>query len=175
LSRDEQKEVLGEIFDENVRQKEIQELSRHFSAVMRNGECIPVLGVYGSTGTGKSVTISYFLQLFTGLCRERDIPFRVLNLDIATPRPCFRALNDLACLLGVSKRYQRGISLDEFMGRIEEGLKAYHGYLTIFVDEIDNIRRDLDFIQRGHPGIPVSIDRVFVAESLNTSRLVLYG
>jgi Cdc6-like AAA superfamily ATPase len=56
LSRDEQKEVLGEIFDENVRQKEIQELSRHFSAVMGKGECIPVLGVYGSTGTGKSVT-----------------------------------------------------------------------------------------------------------------------
>jgi len=172
LSREEQEKVLRDIFDENVRQKEIQELTRHFSPVMRKGECIPALGIYGSTGIGKSVTIHYFLQLFSGLCNERNIPFRIVHLDITTPRPCFRALNDMACILGVSKRYERGISLDEFMGKIEDGLKGYEGYLTLFVDEVDNVRRDLDtflkfLIKRLPKSVPCKVLLILVSNNLN--------
>jgi|GEM_PF-55663 cell division control protein 6 len=172
LSREEQEKVLRDIFDENVRQKEIQELTRHFSPVMRQGECLPALGVYGSTGIGKSVTIHYFLQLFSGLCSERNIPFRIVHLDITTPRPCFRALNDMACILGVSKRYERGISLDEFMGKIEDGLKNYNGYLTLFVDEVDNVRRDLDtflkfLVKRLPKSVPAKVLLILVSNNLN--------
>ena len=172
LSREEQEKVLRDIFDENVRQKEIQELTRHFSPVMRKGECLPALGIYGSTGIGKSVTIHYFLQLFSGLCNDRNIPFRIVHLDITTPRPCFRALNDMACILGVSKRYERGISLDEFMGKIEDGLKGYEGYLTLFVDEVDNVRRDLDtflkfLIKRLPKSVPCKVLLILVSNKLN--------
>jgi len=172
LSRVEQEKVLGDVFNENVRQKEIQGLSRHFSTVMKNSECPPALGIYGSTGTGKSVTVYYFLQLFSGLCKEKNIPFRIIHLDITTPKPCFRALNDMACILGVSKRYQRGISLDEFMGKIEQGLKDYDGYITLFVDGIDNVRRDLDtflkfLIKRLPKAVPCKILLIFVSNNLN--------
>ena len=47
-------------------------------------------------------------------------------------------VNDLACLLNASKRYQKGISLEEMMTRIEVKLADYQGYLVLFIDEVDN-------------------------------------
>ena len=69
---------------------------------------------------------------------------RQAHLDLSTPRPSFRALNDLACLLDASKRYTKGISLDEMMQRIEEELSRFRGCLILFIDEVDNVRRDRD-------------------------------
>ena len=65
-------------------------------------------------------------------------------MDLSTPKPCFRVLNDLACYLDATKRYKKGISLDELMGKIEEKLMDYRGYFVIFVDEVDHVRRDVD-------------------------------
>ena len=69
---------------------------------------------------------------------------KYIHLDLSTPKPCFRVLNDLACYLNASKRYKRGISLDELMSKIENKIRDYNGYFVIFVDEIDHVRRDLD-------------------------------
>ena len=35
--------------------------------------------------------------------------------DLPTLWPCFRAMNDLACLLAAAKRYGKGISLEELV------------------------------------------------------------
>ena len=143
LIRSEQLAVLEEIFNANVRDTEIRELSSHFSAILR-GDHPCHLAIWGKTGTGKTLTLSYFLNLLSEMCRAKKIPMRYEYLDLFNPRPCFRALNDLACLLNASKRYQKGISLEEMMTRIETKLADYQGYFILFIDEVDNVRRDKD-------------------------------
>jgi len=97
---------------------------------------------------------------------------RHLHLDLSTPRPCFRALNDLACLLNASKRYKKGISLDERMLRIEQALNDYRGCLILFVDEVDHVRRDSDtfvtFLVRRLPqAVPARLILVFASNRLD--------
>lgn len=141
LIRSEQLAVLEEIFNANVRDTEIQELSSHFAGVLRQDHPCH-LAVWGKTGTGKTLTLAYFLNLMTEMCSAQGVPFRHVHLDLSNPRPCFRALNDLACLLDASKRYEKGISLEEMMFLIESKLADYQGYLVLFIDEVDNVRHD---------------------------------
>jgi len=171
LIKAEQLAVLEEIFNANVRDAEIQELSSHFAAILR-GDHPCHLAIWGKTGTGKTLTLSYFLNLLSEMCAAENIPMRHEHLDLSNPRPCFRALNDLACLLNASKRYQKGISLEEMMIRIETTLADYRGYLILFIDEVDNVRRDKDnfmtFLVRRLPQkIPAKLILVFVSNRLD--------
>jgi cell division control protein 6 len=143
LSRNEQLEVLNEIFNADVRDKEIKELSIHFAPIFRNDHPIH-LSLLGKTGTGKTVTMLYFLNMLHGLCRKSKINIKYIHLDLSTPKPCFRVLNDLACFLNAAKRYKKGISLDELMCKIEDKIYDFSGYFLLFVDEVDHVRRDLD-------------------------------
>jgi cell division control protein 6 len=171
LNRREQFEVLRQIFDINVRDKEIRKLSRHFAPTLRNDPPMH-LSLLGKTGTGKTVTMLYFLNVLRELSRKRRVLFRHVHLDLSNPKPCFRALNDLACLLDAAKRYKKGISLDELMYRIEDKLRDYQGYLILFVDEVDHIRRDQDsflkFVVRRLPqAISSKLIIVFTSNKLN--------
>ena len=143
LIRAEQLAVLEEVFNTNVRDTEIRELSSHFAPVLR-GDHPCHLAVWGKTGTGKTLTCLYFLGLLAEMCQAKGIPMRQEHLDLSTPRPCFRALNDLACLVNASKRYKKGISLEELMLRIEASLSRLTGFFVLFVDECDHVRRDRD-------------------------------
>ena len=141
LSREGQFAVLTEIFNAKVRNNEIKEVCSHFAPLFQGGHPIH-LSALGKTGTGKTITLLYLLQEFERLCAERGIPFQQYHLDLCCPAPCFRALNTLACLMGASKFYKRGISLEDLMTAIERGLQSTEGYVVIFVDEADNIRTD---------------------------------
>lgn len=143
LIRAEQLAVLEEVFNTNVRDTEIRELSSHFAPVLREDHPCH-LAVWGKTGTGKTLTCLYFLSLLAEMCQAKGIPMRQEHLDLSTPRPCFRALNDLACLVNASKRYKKGISLEELMLRIEAALSRLTGFFVLFVDECDHVRRDRD-------------------------------
>ena len=57
LIRSEQLKILEEIFNANVRDAEIQELSSHFAGVLR-GDHPCHLAIWGKTGTGKTLTLS---------------------------------------------------------------------------------------------------------------------
>ena len=143
LIRAEQLAVLEEIFNANVRDAEIKELGSHFAPILRGDHPVH-LAIWGKTGTGKTLTILYFLALFQDMCRAKGVAMKHTHLDLSTPRPCFRALNDLACLLNASKRYTKGISLDEMMQRIEGKLARFGGCFVLFIDEVDNVRCDRD-------------------------------
>jgi cell division control protein 6 len=171
LIRAEQQAVLEEIFNANVRDREIDEITAHFTPVLRNDHPMH-LAIWGKTGTGKTLTMVYFLNLLAELCQKHSIPYRFVQLDLSTPRPCFRALNDLACLMNASKCYKRGISLEELMDRIEARLADYRGYLILFIDEVDNVRRDRDaflaFLVRRLPQrIPAKLILVFASNRLD--------
>ena len=96
LDREEQFRVLKEIFEVDVRDREIKELSSHFAPVFRQDNPIH-LSLLGKTGTGKTVTMLYFLNQLQFLCKKKKIDIKHIHLDLSTPKPCFRALNDLAC------------------------------------------------------------------------------
>lgn len=173
LIRSEQLAVLEEIFNANIRDAEIRELSSHFAPVLRGGHPCH-MAIWGKTGTGKTLTMIYFLNLLSQMCLSKKIEMRHMLIDLSTPRPCFRALNDLACLLNASKRYQKGISLEEMMLRIESILADYKGYLVLFIDEVDNVRRDKDsflsFLVRRLPQrICAKLILVFASNRLNWS------
>ncbi|MGA2497668.1 MAG: AAA family ATPase [Tepidisphaeraceae bacterium] len=171
LIRSEQLAVLDEIFNANVRDEELGELSSHFAGILR-GDHPCHLAIWGKTGTGKTLTLTYFLNLLAEMAQARSVPVRHEHLDLSTPRPCFRALNDLACLFNASKRYKKGISLEELMLRIEAALAEFRGYLILFIDEVDNVRRDRDafltFLVRRLPQrIQAKLILVLVSNRLN--------
>jgi len=171
LIRSEQLVVLEEVFNANVRDAEIQELSSHFAGILR-GDHPCHLAIWGKTGTGKTLTLTFFLNLLGEMARAQNVAFRHEHLDLSTPRPCFRALNDLACLFNASKRYKKGISLEELMLRIEASLAALRGYLVLFIDEVDNVRRDRDtflsfLIRRLPQRIQAKLILVFASNRLN--------
>jgi len=171
LIRSEQMQVLEEIFDDHVRADEIQELSSHFSGILR-GDHPCHLAIWGKCGTGKTLSTLFFLNMFSELCQQQGIVFRHVHLDLSTPRPCFRALNDLACLLNASKRYRKGISLEEMIQRIEEALARYQGYFVLFVDECDHVKRDSEtfmtfLIRRLPQHITARLILVFVSNRLD--------
>ena len=171
LSREKQFAVLTEIFNANVRNKEIREIVGHFAPIYQGGHPIHFSSL-GKTGTGKTITILYLLQEFERLCADRGIPFRQYHLDLCCPAPCFRALNTLACLMSASRHYKRGISLDELMTSIERHLGTLTGYVVIFVDEADNIRRDPDtffkfLVKRLPQRISAKLILVFASNRLN--------
>jgi cell division control protein 6 len=171
LTRERQFEVLAEIFNTNVRNQEVRAISNHFSPIFRDGRPIH-LSVLGKTGTGKTISLLWFLAQIQRLCEKRGIPLRQVHLDLCCPAPCFRALNTLACLLGASKHYRKGISLEELMGRIETSLQASKGYLVVFVDEADNVRTDFNtfyqfLIKRLPQRISVRLILIFVSNRLN--------
>ena len=171
LIRAEQLTVLEEVFNANVRDAEIQELSSHFAGILR-GDHPCHLAIWGKTGTGKTLTVSFFLNLLAEMAKAEDIEIRREHLDLPTRCPCFRALNDLACLFNASKRYKKGISLEELMLRIEAKLASLRGYLILFVDEVDNVRRDRDtflsFLVRRLPQrIKAKLVLIFASNRLN--------
>jgi len=171
LERGEQFQVLDEIFALDVRDAEIQELSSHFAPMFRGGHPVH-LSLYGKTGTGKTVTMLYYLNMLQAICQKKKIDMMYIHLDLSTPKPCFRVLNDLACYLDASKRYKKGISLDELMGKIEEKMEGYRGYFIIFVDEIDHVRRDLDsflkfLVKRLPQTVTLKLVLVFSSNRLN--------
>ncbi|MEI8042225.1 MAG: AAA family ATPase [Verrucomicrobiota bacterium] len=171
LTRERQFEVLTEIFNMNVRDEEIRAISHHFSPVFRNGHPIH-LSVLGKTGTGKTISLLWFLAQIQRFCEQRGIPFRQVHLDLCCPAPCFRALNTLACMFGASKYYKKGISLEELMSRIEMSLQVTKGYVVIFVDEADNVRTDFNtfyqfLIKRLPQRISARLILIFVSNRLN--------
>jgi cell division control protein 6 len=171
LDRGEQFRVLDEIFALDVRDAEIKDLSSHFAPMFRGGHPVH-LSLYGKTGTGKTVTMLYYLNMLQAICRKKKIDMMYIHLDLSTPKPCFRVLNDLACYLDASKRYKKGISLDELMGKIEEKMESYRGYFIIFVDEIDHVRRDLDsflkfLVKRLPQTVALKLVLVFTSNRLN--------
>ena len=172
LMQSEQMEVVEEVFNANVREEELKELSSHFSGILCNDHPTH-LAIWGKTGTGKTLTCQFFLKLLSEKCFQEKIPLIYKHLDLSTPRPCFRALNDLACLLSASRKYTKGISTEEMMYRIEESLAGFNGYFVLFVDECNHVVNDTNhifmtfLIRRLAQQIPAKLILIFASNQLS--------
>lgn len=173
LTRERQFAVLTEIFNTKVRDAEVRAICNHFAPIFQDGHPTH-LSLLGKTGTGKTITVLYLLHEFQRLSKKRGVDFLQLHLDLCCPAPCFRALNTLACLLGASKHYKKGISLEELMSRTEATLASRTGYVVIFIDEADNVRTDFNtfyqfLIKRLPQRISAKLILVFASNRLTWS------
>ncbi len=136
--------VLQEVFNRNIRLRQLERLARCLSPVL-GGMLPPNVLVYGPSGTGKSVTCLHFLSTLRALCEARGIPFTFSYVDLTTPHTCFGALNELAIALdGRVRRYRKGIALDHMEETIIQTLNGRDGFVCVLVDEADNVTTDTD-------------------------------
>ena len=138
--------VLNEVFNRNIRVKQLERLARYMSPVL-GGEIPTNLLIYGPTGTGKSVTCIHFLSNLAAMCEESKIGFRYAYVDLTTPRTCFGALNQLALALdGTTRRYKKGIAMDYMQEAIICALSQTSDLVCIVLDEADNVTENNDLL-----------------------------
>ena len=79
------------------------------------------------------------------MCGAKQIQFQYYYVDLTTPKTCFGALNELALSLdGTTKRYRKGIALDQMQETVIRALTARHDLVCIVVDEVDNVTSNSD-------------------------------
>ena len=144
LPGDERKAVLKEIFNRNIREKQLSRIISHLTPILDGGHPPSAL-VYGPTGSGKTVSLMHVLSSFQKVVRRNGTQFRYIYVDLTSPKTLFGALNEVAIALdGNNKRYRKGIPIDYMQSNIIQAIADYHGYLCFLVDEADNIKPNSD-------------------------------
>jgi cell division control protein 6 len=136
--------VLREIFNRNIREKQLTRIISHLSPVLDNAHPPPAL-IYGPTGSGKTVTMIHVLSTFEKVAEKHKIKLRYRYIDLTSPKTYFGALNEVAIALdGANRKYRKGIPIEYMQASIAKALSHYSGYLTLLIDEADNIRPNPD-------------------------------
>ena len=139
LPESERVHVLHQIFNRNIRLKQIERLAGTLSCVLEGASPHNLL-VYGPSGAGKSVTCLHFLATLKRMAEAQGTPFHYFYLDLTTPKSCFGALNELAIALdGSVRRYRKGIALEQMQEAIVDSLRRLEGIVCILIDEVDNL------------------------------------
>jgi archaeal cell division control protein 6 len=136
--------VLKEIFNKNIREKQLSRIISHLSPVLDGAHPESAL-VYGPTGSGKTVSLIHVLSSFGEVSSRRGIEFSYRYIDLTSPKTYFGALNEVAMALDSSNRkYRKGIPIEYMQGKIKSALSKYQGFLCLLIDEADNIRPNPD-------------------------------
>jgi len=144
LPEEERTAVLKEIFNRNIREKQLTSLAQHLTSIL-DGLHPPSLAIFGPTGSGKTATLLHFLSVFQVVAAKKGKKFRYAYIDLTSPKTYFGALNEVARALDDSvRRYRKGIPVTLMQERITELLADYKGFLCLLIDEADNIKPDVD-------------------------------
>ena len=140
LPEEERTSVLKEIFNRNIREKQLSRIVAHLSPVLDGIHPQSVL-VYGPTGSGKTVTLIHILSSFENVTKQHGVEFRYFYIDLTTPKTSFGAFNEVAIALnGSIRRYKKGMPTEYMQTMIVEDLADYSGFLCLLIDEADNIK-----------------------------------
>jgi len=144
LPEDERTAVLKEIFNRKIRQKQLGRIISHLSPTL-DGVHPPSALIYGPTGSGKTVSLIHVLSTFRKVAERHGISFNYRYIDLTSPKTYFGALNEVAIALDSSNRkYRKGIPVEYMQGKIIKAMADYEGFLTLLIDEADNIRPNPD-------------------------------
>jgi len=144
LPEGERTEVLKEIFNRRIRERQLKRIAQHLTSILDGGQP-PAALVYGPTGSGKTVSLLHLLSSFQKVCQARNVPFRYFYVDLTSPKTYFGALNKVALALdGSTRRYRKGIPIEYMQERIAEAASQHPGTLCLLIDEADNIRPNPD-------------------------------
>ena len=144
LPEEERAAVLREIFNRNIREKQLSKLAQHLTPIL-DGSHPPSLMIFGPTGSGKTASLLHFLFSFQKVCQNKGKAFRYIYVDLTSPKTYFGALNEVARALDDSlRRYRKGIPVSLMQERIATSLHEYHGFLCLLIDEADNVKPNAD-------------------------------
>jgi cell division control protein 6 len=144
LPEEERTAVLKEIFNRNIREKQLSRIISHLTPIL-DGDSPPAAMIFGPTGSGKTVTLIHVLSTFQGVAERHKVKFRYTYIDLTSPKTYFAALNEVAIALDSSNRkYRKGIPIQYMQERIIESISDYDGFLCLLIDEADNISPNSD-------------------------------
>ena len=144
LPEDERTAVLKEIFNRNIREKQLSRIISHLTPILDSAHPPSAL-IYGPTGSGKTVSLIHVLSTFGNVAERHGIKFHYRYIDLTSPKTYFGALNEVAIALDSSNRkYRKGIPVEYMQDRIVHAIAGYDGFLSLLIDEADNIRPNPD-------------------------------
>ena len=144
LPEHERTAVLNEIFNKNIRQKQLSRIISHLTPIL-DGTHPHSAMIYGPTGSGKTVTLIHVLSTLQIVAINKSKEFRYSYIDLTSPKTYFGALNEVAISLdGKNKRYRKGIPVEYMQETIIEAIGTYEGFLCLLIDEADNIKPNTD-------------------------------
>jgi len=139
LPGDERTAVLKEIFNRNIRVKQLSRIISHLSPVLDNAHPPSAL-VYGPTGSGKTVSLIHVLSSFGKVASRHGVNFNYRYIDLTSPKTYFAALNEVAIALdGSNRKYRKGIPIEYMQDKVRSAMADYKGFLCLLIDEADNI------------------------------------
>ncbi len=131
--------VLKEIFNRNIREKQLSKIISHLSPMLDGDHPSSAL-IYGPTGSGKTVSLIHLLSTFEKVASRRGIIFQYHYIDLTSPKTYFGALNEVAMSLdNANKKYRKGIPIEYMQNKIISAIRGYKGFLCLLIDEADNI------------------------------------
>ena len=146
LPEEERAAVLSQIFNRNIRERQIGRVIAHLTPLLDGFDPASLL-IFGPTGSGKTVTLIHVLSTFQRVAERSGVGFRYSYVDLTSPKTFFGALNEVAMGLdGSVRRYRKGIPVEYMQERIAGALRDYSGFLCLLVDEADNVRPNPDFL-----------------------------
>jgi cell division control protein 6 len=144
LSEKERTAVLKEIFNKNIREKQLSRIISHLTPVL-DGVHPPSALIYGPTGSGKTVSLIHVLSTFENVAKRHGISFQYRYIDLTSPKTYFGALNEVAIALdSTNRKYRKGIPVEFMQAKIKNAIAGYNGFLTLLIDEADNISPNPD-------------------------------
>lgn len=139
LPGDERTAVLKEIFNRNIREKQLSRIISHLSPILDSAHPPSAL-IYGPTGSGKTVSLIHVLSTFRKVAKRHGVSFEYRYIDLTSPKTYFGALNEVAIALDSSNRkYRKGIPIEYMQDKISTAIAGYKGFLSLLIDEADNI------------------------------------
>ena len=144
LPEDERAAVLKEIFNKNIRKKQLSRIISHLTPVLDSAQPNSAL-IYGPTGSGKTVSLIHVLSTFRKVANRHRISFQYKYIDLTSPKTYFGALNEVAISLdSTNRKYRKGIPIEFMQAKIKTAISGYNGFLCLLIDEADNIRPNPD-------------------------------
>jgi len=144
LPEDERSFVLNEIFNRNIRKKQLSKIISHLTPILDN-VCPSSALVYGPTGSGKTVSLIHVLSTFSAFAHKRNIPFAYHYIDLTSPKSFFASLNEMAISIDpTNRKYRKGIPIEYMQKKIIDSISKVRGYLCFLIDEADNIKPNPD-------------------------------
>ena len=141
LPEAERRAILSQIFNRNIREKQVQATASHLAPLLSKVHPTVRLDLWARQGSGKTVTLIHTLSAFKKVAQSHGVRFRYVYVDLTHPKTLFGAFNEVAIALdGSTKRYRKGIPIDYMQQCIIDSIGDYDGFLCLLIDEVDNIK-----------------------------------
>jgi len=148
IFKDERKLDINYIPDElPYRNKELRALSEFFITILaKPNEISRKILVTGEIGTGKTATVTSFLEKLSDAAKNRDIPLKYVHVNCRKERTSYKVM--IKIVRSINKNFpKRGYSPQDLLETINDHLNDYNFHILIVLDELNYlINNDNDMV-----------------------------